>query len=530
MEDKENFKVGYLMAIDIGTRMFKAIIYDYNGEQVSTGSHPFEASYFLDDKHPEWAFWEPHKVWDGVSTAIREAVSKINNPNQIKAITVTGIGMDGLPIDKSGKELYPFISWHCSRTVPYSTRWINTIGAEEIFRITGNQVLAINSIYRLMWVKENRPDVFQNTFKWLLIEDYINYKLCGSMVTDYSMASTTSVFDQKTRKWSSELLNFAEVDESILPDALPSGTVIGKVHKEAALKTNLAEGIPIVLGGHDYMCAALSVGAYKPGFILDIAGSWEMVLSGINEPLLNKNIFNSGFSVSSHVARGKYAVVGEAVSANMLDWFKNIQMNKTKTCEKQCGLLIWDDLMKKAEKAECIPKGVFFLPHCSGSGSPNPDSRSAGAFIGLNDLVEDSDFIRALVEGLNYQFRDMVESITTALQIDVSKIVSVGEESHNSFITQNKADIIGKIIEVPDIESATCLGAAILAGIGIGVYKDENDANQRTFKSGRIYEPRYSTLNYYNKGFKIYKKLYSALREINWEIFNNFRMKDNDYI
>lgn len=496
----------YLMGIDIGSTSLKAVIYNTEGNIVASGSYPNGVSY-MDPEHPNWAFRDPQKIWNGIVSAIRQAIVKIPDPGSIKGVAVTGTGADGLPVGKKGKWLYPFISWHCSRTEPVCQMWRGKADPERVFSITGRQMAAYDTIHRLIWMNDNHPEIMRQTDKWLLIEDYINFMLCGKKATDYSMASSTSVFNPADHTWSGELIKLSGVRKELFPEVLPSGTYLGEVTLQAAILTGLAEGTPVVIGGHDYHCAALASGAFKPGVVMDITGTFEMVLAALDKANMDLNIYKAGLTVESHVVKNTYSITGFNVPADMLEWFR-----------KQYGY------EEKAMASPCGSKGVFFLPHFSGSYCPVIDRSSQGAFVGLVDTVEKGDMLRSIIEGLNYQFREMVEAIERPMGFKSGRIIAVGGAARNKFRMQNKADVTGKVIEVPDIEEAAALGAAILAGIGVGIYSDESEALDRTFKRGKMYYPEEAQNKSYNKYFEIYKQLYPALKNINNDIFQTFRL------
>jgi len=294
----------FLLGLDVGSTSLKAIIYDLRGNVVAKGSEPTER-FNPYPKNPEWAIWKPEQIWGGVAASIKEAVSQIENKTDIKGVAVTGMGMDGVPVDKEGKWLYPFISWHCPRTVPQQQWWLENVGAERQFSLCGNQIWTFNTAFRLMWMKEHEPKILANTKKWLLIEDFINFMLCGEYATDYSMASTTLLFDQRKRRWLDELIDLAGIDKGLLCDPKPSGTLLGEIHREAAEATGLAVGTAVVLGGHDYLCGCLPSGAFEPGVVLDVTGTWEIVVGALDEPVLTEQVRRTGILVDSHV--GGYA-------------------------------------------------------------------------------------------------------------------------------------------------------------------------------------------------------------------------------
>ncbi len=511
-----------LLGLDLGSTSIKANIYNEKGNLVAEGSRSTEL-FHPDKEHPNWAIWDPDNIWKSVGNSISDALKKINSKNDLKAISVTGFGMDGVPIDKNGKWLYPFISWHCPRTDGYCSQWSSLVGPENIFMVSGKQIMPIDTVYRILWVKDNYPDIIKNTYKWLLIEDYVNYLLCGAVATDFSMASCTELFDQKTRKWSGELLDRAGIDLTLLPEPLPSGTVLGNISPKTSEETGLPQTVKVVLGGHDYHCAALAVGAFVPEVVMSINGTWEMILQSSNQPKLEKEVFKNGINVESHVAKGMYDIMASAVSGLMYDWMRNTLCIEEKTEAEKNNTSDWEIIRKKAATAPAGSNGLFFAPYFSGAGSPHNDNKATGAFIGLSTTSDKSSIIRSVIEALNYQFRDMLEAFEIASGSPALKIVSTGGASENVFWTQNKADITGKTIEVPAIEEATPLGAAMISGIGIGVYKDEKEAYDNTYSTGRIYEPDAKNTSVYNDYYPIYKRLYPDLKNINNSIYERFK-------
>ncbi len=512
----------YLMGIDLGSTSLKALVYDLDGNCVATGSRPTEKVHPNAD-HPEWAVWEPDQIFGGAADAIREAVGQLDDPSQIRAVAVTGMGMDGVPVDDKGQWLYPFISWHDPRTGPQFEWWLENIGAEKVFSIGGNPLWPINSALRILWMAENEPDILARADRWLLIEDFMNFMLCGRMATDYSMASCTLLFDQKKLDWSDELIELSGIDRRLLSEALPSGTPLGEIHAAAAHATGLPEGTPVVLGGHDHLCGALPVGAFRPGVMLDVTGTWECAMTVTEGPVLDDPLREIGMTVQAHVARGKHTVWGGNVAADMLEWYRKHfgSAAREKAAREKAatgGGDEWAHLMKSAADAPVGSNRVMFLPHMSAASCPVVDGQSLGAFVGMSNLATDGDMLRAMIEGLDYQFRDMATSLESGLGITMEKFIAVGGAVRNELWMQNKADVIGRPIEVPGVTEATPLGAAIIAGIGMGLYEDEAQAFERVSKPGRVFNPDPQTTAKYDKLFEIYKQLYPALRSINHQL------------
>ncbi len=512
-----------LLGIDLGSTSIKAVVYDEKGCFVSEGSRPTMLSH-VDPAHPTWSVWEPDKIWGAVCEATREALVPLDDRSEVKGVAVTGFGMDGLPLDADGQPLYPLISWHCPRTIDIAKEFSGRVGQARIFDTAGAQMMTIHSIYRMMWMQQNHPDIIEKTDKWLLIEDFVNFKLCGEKATDYSMAWNTSVLDQSQKAWSSELIGLAGVPDRIFPDIHPSGTVLGKVTPAAAAETGLSPNTQVVLGGHDYICAALAVGAVDDDVVMDVTGTWEMVLQASATLSHDQRIFESGYYVENHVARDRFCFVASTVCGDMTEWLKDNLAAEEMAEAGRINASVWKLLMDKAQKSPVGAHGCFFLPHFSGAGTPAIDANSMGAYIGLHNAVDKADIIRATIEGLDYQFYGMVEALENALGIAPGRICAVGGATKNAFWMQNKADVCNKMIEVPKLYEATPLGAAMLAGIGVGVFRDERDAILGVRQPGIVYEPDAVRAAQYAEYYhEIYKNIYGALRDVHHMISGKFR-------
>ncbi|MBN2477541.1 MAG: hypothetical protein JXB62_23240 [Pirellulales bacterium] len=509
--------MSYLMGIDLGSTSLKAMVYDLQGKAVAGGNRPTELCHPYPD-HPDWAVWQPEQIWGGTAAAIREAVAGLDDPRAIRAVAVTGMGMDGVPIDDAGRWLYPFISWHDPRTAPQLEWWKEHIGAEKSFATSGNCLWHICTALRILWMAEHEPEILARTKKWLLIEDFLNFMLTGRRVTDYSMASNTLLFDQHQLDWSDAMLEASGIARRLLCDPQPSGTVLGEVTAAAAEATGLAEGTTVVLGGHDHICGTLPVGAFRPGVALNVIGTWESVLITMDAPGLTPALQRTGMMVQTHVARGRYAASGSTVAAEMLEWYRKQFGSEARRRAADEGGADWDHLMAEAADSPAGARRVMFLPHMSGCNCPVVDDRSLGAFVGLSNRATAGDMLRAIIEGLNYQFVDIVTTVEENLGKCLEKFVAVGGATRNEFWLQNKADVLGRPIEVPDVEEATPLGAAILAGIGVGLYRDEEDAFEHVYRPGKVYQPDPKLSEVYARGLQIYKQLYPALVPISRQL------------
>lgn len=516
----------YLLAIDIGSTTIKAIIYDYNGNIVASGRRKTQV-FFKEEKGKRFAFWMPDNIWNSVCDSIKDALRGVGDSRNIKALTVTGFACDGVPIDENGNWIYPFISWHDTRTIE-QLEWLEkNISFEKIYSINGQRPWVHNTILRTLWVKENLPNVYNRIYKWLLIEDYINFRLCNVIATDYSLASTTLVFDQQKLVWSKDLFDFFDIKTEIYPEPKPSGTYLGEVTLEASKATGLKEGTSVILGGLDGLLGVYAAAGDQGENLVGVVGTYEHYHRCLDKPVLRKEGLDASIICQAHVIKNKYGVYGVAVSSGVLEWFKDNLCGEEKIEAENTGKSIWEILMEKATRSKVGAGGVFMLPDVYGSACPIQDNFSRGVFLGISSLTNKEDFIRAVVEGLNYKGFELYSVIrdytapwssenTSKKKKDYEKVIVTGGATRNSFWMQNKADIYGIVVEVPEIEEATPLGAAMVAGIGIGVYKDFKDAYEKVKKPSKEYYPNNENHKKYIEYYEnVYKKLYKSCRELN---------------
>lgn len=511
----------HLVGIDLGSTSLKAVIYDIEGNMVAQSSRPTEKH--TPDNHPDWIHWRPEQIWNDTAAAIKDAVAQLENPHSIKGVAVTGMGVDAVPINEAGEWLYPFISWHDQRAIPQQQWWIENIGNEKTFATGGWAPWPINTALRMLWVAQNEPEIHTQIHKWLLIEDFLNFMLCGKIATDFSMASCTLLFDQNTQNWSQEILDAARINRSLLGTPQVSGTPLGEVTNKAAELTGLPAGTPVITGGHDHLCGALPVGAFKPGLVLDVTGTWEVVMSVTPKPILTPEILNAGITMQSHVAKGMFAGWGGAVAAEMVEWYRREYGFAAKHKAETDGGSDWEYLIKDVEASPPGAKGVMFLPHMSGASCPIVDGLSRGAFIGLTGTTTHGDMLRAIYEALDYQFLEIISAMESQMGITADNIVAVGGAVRNKFWMQNKADVIGRPVSVPAVEEATPLGAAMLAGIGTGAYKDVQDAYEHVKKHEEIYEPDLRLTQKYAEWYEMYQALYPTLKSINHRLYEQHK-------
>ena len=280
----------------------------------------------------------------------------------------------------------------------------------------------------------------------------------------------------------------------------------------------------VVLGGHDYICGALAVGAIDESALLDITGTWEMLVLAADQVRITDELFQSGYYIEGHVARGKCCYVGSTVSGDMTEWMRKNLCAEEKVIAEAQDIGIWEAIADACRMSSVGSGGCMFLPHFSGAGAPYHDPNSMGAFVGLQNKIRKRDMLRSVLEGLNYQFRMMAESFVGCGKGEPRRIIATGGAVRNHFWMQNKADVTGYDLEVPEIYEATSLGATMIAGMGTGIYQSERDAVAAVCKKVKVYSPDAENHEKYDDYYRnIYVKLQRSLTEVNRELTRRFR-------
>ncbi|MGE5586633.1 MAG: FGGY-family carbohydrate kinase [Clostridia bacterium] len=470
---------------------------------------------------------------------------------EIVGVAVASVGESGVPLDREGRPLYPIIAWFDPRTAPQTAWWAREIGQERTRAITGLSVKSIYSALKMLWLFENVSGLKDATDAWLPVSSFVAFRLTGGScgggggdgssgnssnssdrgggssaggrcgggrraqggrarpsdyVVDFSQASRTLLFDQTKLDWSHELAASAGIPERILPPAVPSGTPAGRVTREVAQATGIPAGVPVFMGGHDHVCGALAVGATKPGVVLDSCGTAESILSSCPDASVLEAVCKNGFSLGHHVVNGmRYAMGGLLASGGAVEWF----------LREFCGTDgSYERLIELAHSSKPGAGGVVFVPRLLGSGPPTRDERATGVFARLRPTATRADFARALFEGLSFELKTAIRAMEAALGMPVSSVVATGGGVRNDLWLTIKASALGLPVEVPEVTEASALGAALLAGIGCGLYRDADDALARTLRIARRVEPDESLHRVYEDVYSIYCAVSEALHRV----------------
>ncbi len=504
----------YLMGLDVGTTGCKAVIFNLEGRIVSSAYR----EYNLYHRRIEWSELNPDEVWNAIRETIRASIKNGKvNPRRIEALSTSVLGEAFIPIDRNGNWLYWSMTTFDARAKE-QTRWLEeNLGADEIYRITGQPLMSSMPIYtlpKIKWLRENEPEIYKRTYMFLCWEDYINLKLCGRPVIDYSLATRTMMFDIKRKRWAEDILEAAGIDENLLPEVHPSGEVIGELNGEAADETGLAEGTLIITGGHDQPCGALGAGITGSGPLMDATGTVECVATVQNNLIMDRKMRTQGFAIHCYVIKDRYFMFGFNPSGGViLRWFRDNFADKERREAEKLGVDVYDILTEEASGASQGSLGLFLLPYFEGCGTPTFNRKMKGTFIGFTLAHGRREVIRAILEGLTYELRRNIEAIRE-YGIEVSEIRAIGGGAKSDFWLKLKADITKTRVVAPDVTEAAALGAAALAAIGIGAYKDAEEAVNRIYRERKVYMPDEEAGRTYDEYYNTYKRIHERIKGI----------------
>lgn len=498
--------VDILLGLDLGTTNAKVLAIDTQGQLVASATAPMPVHpRSTDPSSPEY---DATALWELSARLIREVMDQLTPEQRVAGLATTSMGEAGVLVDANGRPLFPILTWHDRRTQPWKDWWSARLTHAEVYGITGLPLDHIYSVNKILWHRDQDPQAFAHAQTWLSLADWLTFCLTGERTTSLSQASRTMLFDVRARTWSEDLLRQADLPASLMPPALPSGHVVGKVTANASRATGLLEGTPIATGGHDHICAALAAGVVAPGPVLDSAGTAEAILFPLDIPILNETAAAAGVCCGCHTVRDRYYMVGGVMSGAVTSWLARLL-----TGEALAETLI--RLMDEAMSAPLLSNGVWFLPYLGGSGPPDRDPDAWGAWLGLRLDHNRADLMRAAMEGLGFAVRYLLEGLQSVTASPTTELRAVGGGSRNPWWQSIKADVLGLPVEVSAVTDVTPLGAALLAGIGVGLYRDATEASARAYRLAHRYEPDPARHAIYDAAYhNVFLKLYPNLKEL----------------
>jgi xylulokinase len=487
----------YFLGIDTSTTSSKALLIDERGMVIAIESLP----HTLQTPKPLWSEQNPSEWWEAVAGSIKSVLQKTNVAGEeVAAVGLTG-QMHGLVLlDEAGKVLRPAILWNDQRTQSQCDEIHQRIGKEKFIHITGNIALTGFTAPKILWVKENEPDVFAKAKHVLLPKDYIRYKLTGGYAMDKADGAGTVLFDLKSRDWSDEVLSALDIPRAWMPKTFEGTEFTGHINSEAAALTGLKIGTPVAAGGGDQAAQAVGVGAVEPGIVGLTVGTSGVIFATTPSALIEPEGRLHAFC---HAVPGMWHFMGVMLSAaGSLQWYRDALVPD----------MSFDDLVKEAESAPAGCEGLLFLPYLSGERTPYPDPLARGAFIGLTIRHTRAHITRAVLEGVAFGLKDSFTLIQNAGLGSITQVRASGGGTKGALWRQILASVLEAELVTVNTAEGAAFGVALLAGVGAGAWHDVPTACKETIHiTGRTL-PDDDQMKVYRKMYPIYQDLYPTLK------------------
>ena len=486
-----------IISIDLGTTHSKAGIFTRCGELVRFARTPT----ITQQNNSDRIVYDPEEMWIGIVSIVREILGEID-PGEISAIGISSMAETGMLVDKqSGQPRSQMLPWFDRSSIPQVQELEQDRDPIHQFIRSGIRPNFKCSLSKLLWIRDSNPTWLEGS-TWLSTADYIAYQLTGSMATDYSLAGRTYAFHIDELAWDEEWLHALGLPVDIFPGAVPSSTPIGELSRTATSLTGLPPGLPVCISGHDHVCAAFSAVGTASGRAFDSMGTAEALVGSLNQDILGTPEYQSGLVFGRHVAgAGYYWMGGMSASGGSLDWLRKILGDPPLTYQQ------FEHLLANLPPG---PSGIIYLPYLAGSGSPHTDIHARGAIVGLEQSHDRSTIVKAVLEGTAYEVEYIRQSAQGILNNEISSLVASGGGTQVRHWMQIKSDVFGCVLEVPALSEASLLGAALVAGIGCGLFKNETEARSSMVNSpGAMYYPSPSNHRKYRQ---LYKEGYLALQ------------------
>ena len=491
--------MSFLIGIDLGTQSVKTLVLDDQGGVCAVA----QREYGIDTPRVGWAEQDPQVWWKATCETIGEAIEQA----RIVPADIQGVGLSGqmhgtVCLDREGHPVRPAIIWADGRSAQEVDELVAEIGRERLGRLTANPLGAGFMAATVRWLLRHERDTIWHANNLVLPKDYIRLRLTRQIATDVSDASSTLLFDVANRCWSDEMIELVGLDPALLPRVVESQEVCGTVTRRASRDTGIPDGTPVVAGGGDQPVSAIGNGVTRPGVILSTIGTGGQLFSPLAGPAYDPELRTHTFC---HAVPGRWFAMGAILSAGLcLRWLRDQVFD---------GLgLDYEALSAAAGEVEPGAEGVLFLPYLLGERTPHMDARARGVFFGLALRHERRHLVRAVLEGVAFAMRDSLEIFRT-FGVSTERIIATGGGAQSAVWRQIQADVFGSpLVSVATPEPAAC-GAALLAGIGTGLWPDADSLAAGLSRVSGATDPIPENVDRYERLYQIYRSLYPSLKD-----------------
>jgi xylulokinase len=502
---QEEPTMAIVLGLDVGTSGAKGVAVNERGHVVASKM----AEYPLLSPQPNWAEQHPADWLHASYTVLNALVHAPEvNPADIKGLGLTGQMHGSVFLDKDNKVLRPALLWCDQRTAKQCDDITEKVGAQRLIEMVSNPALTGFTAPKILWLRENEPENYEHVTKVLLPKDYVRWALTGEYATDVADASGTLLFDVKHRTWHDELLGILDIPKSFLPKAFEGPEVTGRVSAEAAEKTGLPPGLPVIAGGGDQAAGGIGCGIVRTGVISSTVGTSGVVFAFADDVSMDPH---GRVHTFCHSVPGKWHVMGVVLSAGgSLRWFRDALCQLEKAVAAETGLDPYAFISEAAAQTPVGAEGLLFLPYLTGERTPHKDPHAKGAFIGLSLRHSKAHMARAVLEGVAYAMRDSLE-IIREMGVPIDQVRASGGGARSPLWRQIQADINHVPLVTINVDEGPAYGAALLATVATGMHQSVEEACDATIRAVDTATPIPGHAKRYDAWFKEYQAAYAAL-------------------
>jgi xylulokinase len=493
-----------LLGIDTGTGGTRAVVIDERGQVIASATSEHEP---FASPQPLWAEQDPRDWWRACVVAVQSVLATPGvKADDIAAVGLTGQMHGSVLLDQSGEVLRPALIWCDQRTDAQCQSLTEKIGAARLIELTSNPAITGFTLPKLLWVLEREPELWSRVRSILLPKDYVRFRLTGERASDVADASGTLLLDVAKRRWSPEMLDATEIDERWLPKVFESTEISGHVSAESSSATGLRAGTPVVAGAGDQAAGAVGMGIVKPGMVSATIGTSGVVFAATAQPSIDPL---GRIHTFCHAIPGRWHVMGVTQAAGLsLRWFRERFGSGVGE-----GGDPYDRLTSEAASVPAGSDGVLWTPYLMGERTPHLDPHARAALIGLNASHTRGHVIRAILEGVAFSLRDTL-TIFKEINVPVERIRLGGGGARSALWRQIQADVYGQSVEILAAEEGAAYGAALLGGVGSGVWSSVDEACEAAVRVSAQIEPDKAGAVLMDHQYEKFRAIYPALRSI----------------
>lgn len=496
-----------LLGLDVGTTGTKAVAFNEEGAPIASAYR----EYPLLSPRPGWQELDPEAVWSAIREVLIEVAAKTAS-DPIRAIGISAQGEAVHAVDTDRRCISNSVVTFDARTADMPAWWLQHKSRTELALITGMPLHGMYSLNKILWFKQNQPDVYRSAWKWLCYEDFVHLRLGLEPVISLSLAARTMALDVRAGRWSEDVLGIAGVDPALLATPAPSGRVVGSIPHRVCEDLGLPKGVVVVTGGHDQPAGALGAGILSSGEAVYATGTVECICPIFSSYTVNSKTVENNLCCYPSCVPGLYASIAfNFTGGSLLRWYRDTLAQEEVRIARETGQNVYDVICRDISPD---PENLLLLPHFTVTGTPHFDTQSRGALLGLTLNTPKDQIVAALLSGVTYEMKLNLEMLQSA-GVVLRRLRAVGGGAKSRTWVQRKADILGMPVAVLETTEAAAFGVAMLAGRGVGVVPSIENVVNSAVKFAYVCEPDEARRRAFQERFEVYRDVYPALREIN---------------